>query len=223
MYVHELRWDIVAGDTAACAERAGRPGPSPFSISWSIRANILKIFSCAEALQAFKSVYTLSDCLSLPRVARALSEGHDWSPRALLSFWLLKSALQHMAQAPRAQMPEDLGRQLSALLGRHGPHKIRKTEGDPLRISVIDVAVLITGHGSDYASQAIRNVCHEFLDVREKITDFKFPGRGQKNTPVSDARGIVAIGRINTQRMAVFCLRVMLTKDFLRFVKKSRT
>jgi len=84
----------------------------------------------------------------------------------------------------------DTKQQLSKLLGRE-VKQLRVTDEDPPRISVIDVAVMITGHGPDYASQAIRNISENYPDVRGIITDLKFRGRGQRNTPVTDVRGIV--------------------------------
>ena len=74
---------------------------------------------------------------------------------------------------------------------------IRKTDEVPPRASVIDVAIAVTGHDTNYASQAVRNVCEKHPDVHEKIMDVKFPDalgrKGQKNTPVVDAKGIVEI------------------------------
>ena len=40
----------------------------------------------------------------------------------------------------------DVQQQLSALLGR-GVTRLRKTDDNPARISVIDVAVALSGHG----------------------------------------------------------------------------
>ena len=75
--------------------------------------------------------------------------------------------------------------------------RIRKTDEAPPRVSVVDVAVAVTGHDANYASQAVRNICDKHPDVHEKIMDVKFPDvrgrRGQKNTPVADAKGIVEI------------------------------
>ena len=51
----------------------------------------------------------------------------------------------------------------------------------------------MSGHGADYASQSVRNICENYAEVREKITDFKFPGRGQRKTPVTDVRGAVEL------------------------------
>ena len=53
------------------------------------------------------------------------------------------------------------------------------------------MAAVITGHGADYASQAVRNISDKYPDVRENITDRKFSGRGQKMTPVTDVRGVI--------------------------------
>ena len=47
-----------------------------------------------------------------------------------------------------------------------------KTTEMPLRVSVIEVARAITGHNANYSSQAGRNVCDQYPEVREKNTDF---------------------------------------------------
>jgi len=91
-----------------------------------------------------------------------------------------------------ASSGDDVPAQLATLLGRE-TMEIRRTEDTPPRVSVIDVASIITGHGADYASQAVRNVYDNHPEVREKITDFKFPGRRQRKTPVTDVRGIIEI------------------------------
>ena len=91
-----------------------------------------------------------------------------------------------------ASSDEDIPALLAALVDRD-TIQIRKTEETPPRISVIDVAILVTGYGADYASQAIRNVCDKYPDIREHIADFKFKGRGQKNTKVAGVNAIVEI------------------------------
>ena len=72
----------------------------------------------------------------------------------------------------------DVPQQLSALLGR-GIKQFRITDEKPPRISVIDVAVAVTAHGANYASEAVRILCRSYPEVHEKIVDFKFPGKGQ--------------------------------------------
>ena len=87
---------------------------------------------------------------------------------------------------------DDIPAQLAALLGRDAV-QIRKTDESPPRISIIDVARAITGHNADYSGQVVRNVCDQHPDVRGKITDFKFKGRGQRATPVTGVHGIIEV------------------------------
>ena len=91
-----------------------------------------------------------------------------------------------------ASSEDDIPTQLAALLGT-ATAQIRKTTEIPPRVSVIDVAVAITGRSADYSSQAVRNVCDQYPEVREKITDCKFKGRRQRKTPVTDVKGIIEL------------------------------
>ena len=74
---------------------------------------------------------------------------------------------------------------------------IRKTDESPPRVSVIDVAVAVTGHDANYASEAVRNIRKKCPDIHERIGDHAFlDARGRKcgkNTPVIDVSGIVEI------------------------------
>ncbi len=86
-----------------------------------------------------------------------------------------------------------LHHQLAALVGKD-VKPIRTTDpedGHLRRISVIDVAVAITGHSVDYAGQTVRIICNDHPDIRDKITAFRFAGRGQRKTPSTDINGIV--------------------------------
>ena len=91
---------------------------------------------------------------------------------------------------------DEIPTQLAALLGKKMV-RIRKTDEAPPRVSVIDVAIAVTGHDANYASQAVRNICGKYPDVHEKIMDVKFSDargrKGQKNTPAVDVRGVVEI------------------------------
>ena len=69
--------------------------------------------------------------------------------------------------------------QLSALLGK-GVTRLRKTEGIPARISDIHVAVAISGHDANYASEAVRRFREHDEDFQAKSLEIKFPGRGQR-------------------------------------------
>ena len=77
----------------------------------------------------------------------------------------------------------DVQQQLSALLGR-GVTRLRKTDDNPARISVIDVAVALSGHGADYASQAVRNICENYAEVREKSRTSNSPAGASEKHPL---------------------------------------
>ena len=89
----------------------------------------------------------------------------------------------------------DIQRQLSGLLGRDVQH-IRKTSENPARISVIDVVAAITGHrsnGSSNAAVIFMRLNNDHPEVTTNCSDLKFPGRGQRKTPLASVRGIVEI------------------------------
>ena len=72
-------------------------------------------------------------------------------------------------------------------------NQIRKTAEDPPRISVYDVLQLVTGCSAANCSIVFSRLGHNFPDILTSCNNFKFSGRGQKETPVTDARGIVEI------------------------------
>ena len=72
----------------------------------------------------------------------------------------------------------DVPQQLSALLGR-GIKQFCITDEKPPRRSVIDVAVAVTAHGANHASESVGILCRNYPEVHEQIVDFKFPGKGQ--------------------------------------------
>ena len=60
-------------------------------------------------------------------------------------------------------------------------------------LSVIDVAMAITGLARDQASKAVRTLLCEHPEVRSKISNLKFPGRGQRETPGAEIETIIEI------------------------------
>ena len=70
---------------------------------------------------------------------------------------------------------------------------IRKTAESPPRVSIYDVIGLITGHTASNRAHMFDRLCHQFPEVCTRSTNFKFAGQGQKDTPVTDAEGIVTI------------------------------
>jgi hypothetical protein len=70
---------------------------------------------------------------------------------------------------------------------------IRKTAEDPPRVSVLDTIALITGHTPTVCSHTLKNVKQAYPEVGPEISNFKFSGQGQRETPVAAARGIVEL------------------------------
>ena len=86
----------------------------------------------------------------------------------------------------------DLMASLSALTDG-SVRQIRKTAEDPPRISVIDVVSLVTGHTHHQAAQTLQRLLDDYPEVSSKIAHFRFSGRGQRDTPVTDAYGITEV------------------------------
>ena len=76
--------------------------------------------------------------------------------------------------------------------------KIRKTPETPQRVSVYDLIAAIT----DQDANAARMTYTRLPDVATICADFKFEGRGQRETPVTDARGAVVIMNLLPGRKA---------------------
>ena len=86
----------------------------------------------------------------------------------------------------------DILAQLTALLGKEAA-RIRKTEEEPPRISVIDVATLVTGKDARKAAQDVGFMKNRYPEVAQNLGLFKFSGRAQRNTPVATCRGVVEL------------------------------
>ena len=80
--------------------------------------------------------------------------------------------------------------QLSTLLGRE-VKQLRKTNDRPPRVSVIDTICAITDKDGRHAAEALRDLSSKYPEVDGNIVHFKFKGRGQRETPVTGARGII--------------------------------
>ena len=94
-----------------------------------------------------------------------------------------------MSDSPRT--PSIHG-QLSTLLGRQ-VKQLRKTDTVPPRISIYVVIAAVTGMDGNHAGKAYRDLVVDYPEVHSIGVNFKFPGRGQRNTPIADVRGIVEI------------------------------
>ena len=71
--------------------------------------------------------------------------------------------------------------------------RIRKTAEDPPRVSVIDTIALITGHTPTVCSHTFQRLKEDYPEVGSDWSNFRFAGRGQRDTPIADARGIVEV------------------------------
>ena len=91
--------------------------------------------------------------------------------------------------------PDQALRELAALLGKTAKDIpiIRKTDETPPRISIIDVITAITGTTTNYAAQQLRRLEDQYPEVGANCTLLKFPGRRQRDTAVTDARGIIEV------------------------------
>ena len=80
---------------------------------------------------------------------------------------------------------------------------IRKTGETPPRVSVIDVVSLVTEQCPQQAAHTLQRLLDDYPEVCHNVTHFKFSGRGQRETPVTDARGIIEIIMVLKGRIAV--------------------
>lgn len=70
-------------------------------------------------------------------------------------------------------------------------HTVRTTSESPRRVSVLDVIKVITGN--QQSAKTWLDLGRSHPEVITICNDFKFPGQGQRLTPVTDARGLVTI------------------------------
>lgn len=71
--------------------------------------------------------------------------------------------------------------------------QIRKTDESPPRVSIYDVLGLITGYAPNNCVNLWQRLGRYYPEVTALSSTFKFSGRGQNFTPVTDAEGIVTI------------------------------
>ena len=83
----------------------------------------------------------------------------------------------------------DIRQQLATLLNKEATDigDIRKTGETPPRVSIYDVVSAITGMDGNHAGKAYRDLSVQYPEVHSRGVNFKFPGRGQRDTPVTTA------------------------------------
>ena len=95
-----------------------------------------------------------------------------------------------------ASSADDIHTQLAGLLGKRATDivNIRMTQEDPPGISVIDVVQVITGMTKNNAGNYFERMKTTHLEVPTNCRNYRFPGRGQRATPVmADTRSIVEL------------------------------
>ena len=102
---------------------------------------------------------------------------HDPDPFTHADYAVIESTY-----GDRSHEQPDIQQQLATLVGRH-VKQVRKTEESPPRISVIDVAIALTGKSPHDAAQDYRRMLEQYPEVGANCSHFRFKGRGQRDTP----------------------------------------
>ena len=110
---------------------------------------------------------------------------------------------------------------METLLGRQ-VKQLRKTDTVPPRVSIYDVIAAVTGMDGNHAGKVYRDLVADFPEVHSVGVNFKFPGRGQRETPVTDARGIIEVIMLLPGRHAPWTESAMQTKTKRYDVRASR-
>ena len=72
-------------------------------------------------------------------------------------------------------------------------------EGEAIRVnekghfSVFDVLVGFNVTDKSHCQSTLKRICDKYPEVNANLVNFKFPGRGQRDTPVADEEGIYQI------------------------------
>jgi hypothetical protein len=106
------------------------------------------------------------------------------------------------AALPSEAMPQVSGLEDLAELTDADVSRIRKTNETPPRVSIYDTIRGIAGVQQDMCSSTFGRLLKDFPEVRALCSNFKFPGQGQRDTPVTDAEGIVQIIMLLPSRTA---------------------
>jgi hypothetical protein len=71
--------------------------------------------------------------------------------------------------------------------------QFRHTNERPMRVSVIDWIMAITGQTKDNAGKMLRRIVQGDPAVRTKMSELQFEGERQRPTPVTDSKGLLFI------------------------------
>jgi hypothetical protein len=100
--------------------------------------------------------------------------------------------------------------------------RIRKTAEDPPRVSVFDVLGAITCYAPDNSHNQLERLMSAHPEIRTLITVFKFPGRGQRDTPVCSEKDLQNIlARLPGRAAADYRATGMLSKRPKRALERD--
>ena len=86
----------------------------------------------------------------------------------------------------------DLMMSLSNLTSESVRH-LRKTAKDPPRVSVLDLIATVLGLDTNNSSNVYTRLREQFPEVATTCSNFKFSGRGQRDTPITCVKGAILI------------------------------
>ena len=115
---------------------------------------------------------------------------------------LLCSSVSWANLEPLSRQMADIRQQLLTLLSRD-VKALWRTDETPPRVSIVDVAMAVSGGSQNNAAQALRRLSDQYPEVGANCPHLKFKGWGQRDTPVTDVRGIVEIVMPSSRRVAL--------------------
>ena len=181
----ENAWDALkkrCGDLAArCTVQQFRGGPGTAVAAPDVLADIMNALRNPEA-RKFCRRFAAPDATNLED-ARPAAPTYDTREAAGLAESLTSEDVA--SELPSDDEVTDITTQLSQVLGRSVDIRIRKTPAG--QVALIDIAMLFTGMNNDNAGYAVRNFLKSSSEeVRLRIANFKFPGRGQRTVDVAN-------------------------------------
>ena len=87
----------------------------------------------------------------------------------------------------------EISRQLAELLGKSEEELQRIRQTPDCKTSLIDTVAIMSGLDANQAGLALRSIQQRYPEVQYKISNYKFPGRGQRDTPVADLATVYEI------------------------------
>ena len=87
----------------------------------------------------------------------------------------------------------EVSRQLAELLGKSEEELQRIRQTPDCKTSLIDTVMTLSGLDACQCARTLRDLFDRFPELRCKISQYKFPGRGQRDTPVADLATVYEI------------------------------